>query len=64
MDGKFFRLDNAPHYKEIKTFPSHFHEGTEDNVRENSFGETHQERFVGFMEFIGKFVQITGLNSN
>jgi hypothetical protein len=32
------RHDNAPHkkWKEVKTFPKHFHDGTEDNVKEST----------------------------
>lgn len=34
-DGKIYRHDNAPHkkHKHIKTFPKHFHDGSENNVK-------------------------------
>lgn len=52
VDGRIFRLDNAPHHKEVKTHPHHFHNGTEEAVEENTFGYNHEERFLHFMEFI------------
>jgi hypothetical protein len=35
IDGTLFRHDNAPHQKwqNISTFPQHFHEGAEQNVK-------------------------------
>ncbi len=56
LDGRLFRLDNAPHYREIKTYPEHFHKGNEENVEEDTFGKTFQEKFVAFMEFIEKLI--------
>ena len=39
ISGKIYRHDNAPHYKhkQIKTFPKHFHDGSEDNVKATLF---------------------------
>ena len=36
--GLIHRHDNAPHskWREIKTFPKHFHNGNEDNVKESN----------------------------
>ena len=36
-DGKIYRHDNAPHkkHRHIKTFPKHFHDVTEKNVKES-----------------------------
>jgi hypothetical protein len=35
--GDFYRHDNAPHkrWRHVATFPSHFHDGSEDNVVES-----------------------------
>lgn len=52
VDGRIFRLDNAPHHKEVSTYPHHFHNATEEVVEENKFGHDHEERFVRFMNFI------------
>ena len=37
IDGTLYRHDNAPHekHRHIKTFPRHYHEGSEDNVTES-----------------------------
>ena len=36
-DGKIYRHDNAPHkkHRHILTFPKHFHDGSENNVKES-----------------------------
>jgi hypothetical protein len=41
VDGYVFRWDNAKHeiWKSIKTFPNHFHEGIDNNVRESLLPE-------------------------
>ncbi len=52
VDGRIFRLDNAPHHKEVKTYPHHFHNAGEEAVEENTFGYSPEERFVHFIEFI------------
>lgn len=38
VKGLIYRHDNAPHsnWKEIKTFPKHFHDSKEDNVKESN----------------------------
>lgn len=38
VDGSIFRHDSAPHtrWRNVKTFPKHFHDGSEDNVVESS----------------------------
>ncbi len=33
--GEMYRWDNAPHYRQISTFPAHFHDGDESIVRES-----------------------------
>ena len=39
LDKKVYRHDNIPHikWKYVKTFPKHFHDGTEENVTESNF---------------------------
>lgn len=38
IDGKIYRHDNIPHkrWEYVKTFPKHFHNGSEANVCESS----------------------------
>lgn len=33
--SKIYRIDTAPHHREIKTFPRHIHLGSEGNVVED-----------------------------
>lgn len=52
--GLIHRHDNAPHgrWKEIKTFPKHLHDGSEDNVRESDVSDDPREAVRGFLSFI------------
>ena len=52
--GLIHRHDNAPHYrwKEIKTFPKHFHNGSEDNVEESTISDDPVEAVREFLSFI------------
>jgi len=45
VDGTIYRHDNAPHkgWKNVKTFPKHFHNGSEDNVTESTISEKPEE---------------------
>ena len=45
LDGTIYRHDNAPHekWKNIKTYPKHFHNGTEENVIESHIKENTEE---------------------
>jgi len=40
IDGSIYRHDNRPHenLKNMKTFPKHFHEGSEGNIKESYKG--------------------------
>jgi hypothetical protein len=57
--GLIHRHDNAPHskWKKIKTFPKHFHEGTEDNVKESSVPDDSTEAINYFLSFARKFLK-------
>ena len=35
IDGLLYRWDNAPHHREISTFPHHLHSGSESHVVES-----------------------------
>jgi hypothetical protein len=37
--GEIFRWDNAPHHRDVRTYPLHFHKGDETNVVESSLPE-------------------------
>jgi hypothetical protein len=48
------RHDNAPHkkWKEVKTFPKHFHDGTEDNVKESTIPDEPIAATRYFLSFV------------
>jgi len=43
VNGSIYRFNNAPHHKDIRTFPDHLHYGNEDNVIDSSMGTTDFE---------------------
>lgn len=52
VDGKLYRFDNAPHHPEVRTFPHHFHNGSEGEVAD-SWISPHPERAVfQVMDFV------------
>jgi hypothetical protein len=53
-DGKIYRHDNAPHKKheKIKTFPKHFHDGSEDDVKESAIANNPETAIRDFLEFV------------
>lgn len=50
-----WRYDNAPHprWKDIKTFPRHFHDGSEENCRESYLSDEP----IAAMEEVLKFMK-------
>ena len=54
IDGTLYRHDNAPHekHRHIKTFPRHYHEGSEDNVRESHLPSDPVEAVREFLKTI------------
>lgn len=57
-DGKIFRHDNAPHkkHRKIMTFPKHFHDGSEGNVKESILSEDATTALREFLGFIRKTI--------
>ena len=55
-DGKIYRHDNAPHKKheKIKTFPKHFHHGSEDSVKESNIADNPEIAIRDFLKFVRK----------
>ncbi len=53
---EIYRHDNIPHkkWKNIKTFPKHFHNGSEDCVCESTISDVPEEAIREFLEFIRK----------
>ncbi|MFH1906320.1 MAG: DUF6516 family protein [Chloroflexota bacterium] len=60
IDDTIYRHDNVPHqrWQSIKTFPRHFHDGSETNVVESHISSNHQEAIREFLTFVrGKITQ-------
>jgi hypothetical protein len=57
--GLIHRHDNAPHgkWKEIKTFPKHFHDGNEDNVKESNIPDDPLSAINYFLSFVRAFLK-------
>tara|TARA_Y100000031_G_scaffold153837_1_gene200069 strand:- start:2529 stop:2897 length:369 start_codon:yes stop_codon:yes gene_type:complete len=54
IDKKICRHDNAPHKKHnhIKTFPKHFHDGSEDNAIESNISDKPNNAIREFLKFV------------
>lgn len=54
LDGRIYRHDNAPHkrWRGVKTFPRHFHDGSEDGVVESDLSDIPDEALRQFLTFI------------
>ncbi len=56
VDGTVYRHDNVPHkrWQHIKTFPKHFHEGSEadEDCKESYISEKPEEALREFLSFV------------
>lgn len=52
QDGLIHRWDNASDYPEVATFPQHFHEGTNKDVKESHLSEDPDDALVEILDFI------------
>jgi hypothetical protein len=54
IDGSIYRHDNAPHkrWQSIKTFPKHFHHGSEDAGEESYLSDDPRMALEEFLAFI------------
>src|SRR5665647_2414436 len=57
--GLIHRHDNAPHskWKETKTFPKHFHDGKEENVKESNIPDDPLSAINYFLAFVRDFLK-------
>jgi len=57
--GLIHRHDNAPHskWKGIKTFPKHFHDGNEENVKESNIPDEPIAAINYFLSFVRAFLK-------
>lgn len=53
-DNKVYRHDNAPHikHKHVKSFPKHFHDGSEDKVEESKISNNPNIALREFLTFV------------
>ena len=58
IDNTLYRFDNIPHkrWSGVKTFPCHFHDGSEENVTDYLFSELSEECLSYFFENIRRCV--------
>jgi hypothetical protein len=59
IDGSIYRHDNAPHlrWKDIPTFPKHFHNGSEDIVISSHISDNPELALKEFLGFASKHVK-------
>ena len=59
IDGSIYRHDNAPHlkWKEIATFPRHFHNGSEDIVDPSLISDNPELALKELLTFVSKHVK-------
>lgn len=52
IDGTTYRFNNAPHHKEISTYPHHLHYGSENNVVESEISTDPEAAVAEVLEFV------------
>jgi hypothetical protein len=54
IDGCFYRYDNFPNtsWRDVSTYPRHFHDGSQDNVVVSPFDQEISQGFREFMAFV------------
>ena len=54
IDGSIYRHDNRPHahLKNMKTFPKHFHNGSDENIEESYLSDDPIDAAKSFLEFV------------
>lgn len=59
IDGKIYRYDNFPdpRWKEVATFPKHFHNGSQNRVHESKINDDPASGVREFMDFIRKMLK-------
>jgi hypothetical protein len=57
--GLIHRHDNAPHnmWKKVKTFPKHFHDGSEENVKDSTIPDDAVSAVDYFLGFVRDFLK-------
>jgi hypothetical protein len=57
---KSCRHDNIPHakWKFVKTFPKHFHNGSEENVIESNISDNPEKAIREFLKFVRIYLHV------
>lgn len=58
VSNKIYRHDNAPHqkWKNIPTFPKHFHNGSEENVVQSCISDNPELAVREFLRFVSAYI--------
>jgi len=61
IDGSIYRYDNAPHirWKDIETFPKHFHNKSEENVEASYISDKPENAIREMMNFVKNKIENT-----
>jgi len=61
IDGSIYRHDNAPHikWKDIETFPKHFHNKSEENVEASYISDKPENAIREMMNFVKTKIENT-----
>jgi len=61
IDGSIYRHDNAPHikWKDIETFPKHFHNKSEENVEASYISDKPENAIREMMNFVKNKIENT-----
>jgi hypothetical protein len=61
LDGSIYRHDNFPdlRWKDLSTFPKHFHDGAQERVFESSIDDDPPQGIRQFMDFIRSMLSTT-----
>ncbi|MGO9387562.1 MAG: DUF6516 family protein [Methanobacterium sp.] len=52
QNGLLHRWDNAPDHPELNTFPAHFHDGSNKNVKESNLNQEAEKAIRYVLDFI------------
>lgn len=59
INGSIYRHNNAPHqrWKDISTFPKHFHYKSESNVVKSNINDNPEEAIKEFLTFVQQIIK-------
>jgi hypothetical protein len=59
INGKIYRYNNLPdrEAKKLKTYPKHYHDGTQENIIESNLSDNPEEALRIILEFSRRIIQ-------